>query len=196
VPVFYHRDPLDIRGIARLARESGATVLFTTPALLKRYVRKTRKEDFANLRRVIAGGGKLPPALADLFEDKFGLRPLEAYGSAEASPAAALSVPHFAGEANFQSGWKEGSAGLPLPGLAMKVVDPVTGGHLPPGEEGHLLIKGPAVMKGYLGRPELTALAMRGGWYHTGDAASVDEQGFVSVTGRLKAAGNNCAAAD
>ena len=187
VPAFYHSNPLDVRAIAKLARESGATVLFTTPALLKLYVRKTRKEDLAALRYVIVGGKKLPPELAGLFEDKFGLRPLEAYGSAEASPAAALSVPHFTKGDNFQSGWKEGYAGLPLPGVAMKVADPDTGALLPAGQEGELLVKGPVVMKGYLGQPELTARAMRGGWYHTGDAASIDEEGFVSVSGRLKA---------
>ena len=186
VPVFYHSNPLDVRAMSRLVRESGATVLFATPALLKFYIRKTRKEDFAALRHVITGGMKLPPALAALFEVKFGLHPLEAYGSAEASPAAALSVPHFARGENFQSGWKEGCAGLPLPGVAMKVVDPLSGELLPAGKEGELLIKGPAVMKGYLDRPELTALALRGGWYHTGDAACVDEEGFVSVKGRLK----------
>ena len=188
VPVFYHSNPLDVRAIAKLARESGATVLFATPALLRLYVRRTRKEDLAHLRHVIAGGKKLPPALAGLFEDKFGLRPLEAYGSAEVSPAAALSVPHFDKGGNFQSGWKEGCAGLPLPGVAVKVEDPSTCAPPPPGREGELLVKGPAVMKGYLGRPELTAYAMRGGWYHTGDSASIDEEGFVSVSGRLKAA--------
>lgn len=186
VPACCHSSPLDVRAIAKLARENGATVLFTAPALLKLYIRRTRKEDLAHLRLVIAGGEKMPAALADLFEEKFGLRPLEAYGSAEASPAAALSVPHFAKAPNFQSGWKEGSAGLPLPGLAMKAADPLTGELLPPGREGELLVKGPAVMKGYLGRPDLTALAMRGGWYHTGDAASVDEEGFITVSGRLK----------
>ncbi len=188
VPAYYHSNPLDVRAIARLARENGATVLFTTPALLRLYTRRTRKEDLATLRYVIAGGKKLPPALAGLFEDKFGLRPLEAYGSAEVSPAAALSVPHFNRAPNFQSGWKEGSAGLPAPGVAMKVEDPVTGKPLPAGQEGELLIKGPAVMKGYLGRPELTAYALRGGWYHTGDAASIDEEGFIHVSGRLKPA--------
>ncbi len=189
VPVFFHSNPLDVRAIAKLARENGATALFATPALLKLYTRRTRKEDLASLRYVITGGKKLPPAVAALFEDKFGLRPLEAYGSAEASPAAALSVPHFSKPGNFQSGWKEGCAGLPLPGVAMKVEDPLTGAALPAGQEGELLIKGPTVMKGYLGRPKLTAYAMRGGWYHTGDAASIDEEGFVSVSGRLKTAG-------
>lgn len=188
VPVFYHSDPLDVRAIAKLVRERGATVLFTTPALLRLYVRRTRKEDLATLRHVIVGGRKMPPELAAMFEDKFGLRPLEAYGSAEASPAAALSVPHFAKGGNSQSGWKEGCAGLPLPGVAVKVEDPLTGAALPAGLEGELLIKGPAVMKNYLDRPELTAYAMRGGWYHTGDTASIDEEGFVSVSGRLKTA--------
>ncbi len=186
LPVFYHSNPLGTERMARLARESGAAVLITTPALLKFYIRKARKEDMAGLRYIIAGGGKLPPGLADSFENKFGVRPLEAYGSAEASPVAALSVPHSGKGDNLQSGWQESSAGMPLPGVAMKVIDTVTGGHLPPGKEGQLLIKGPNVMKGYLDRPDLTAAAMRDGWYLTGDTASVDEEGFVSITGRLK----------
>lgn len=195
VPAYYHSNPLDVRAIAALARSKTATVLFTTPALLRLYARRTRKEDLADLRYVIAGGNKLPPSLAARFEDKFGIRPLEAYGSAEVSPAAALSVPHFAKAPNFQYGWKEGSAGLPAPGVAMKVADPLTGGELPPGQEGELLVKGPAVMKGYLGRPDLTARALRGGWYHTGDAASIDEEGFVRVSGRLKPADSPARAA-
>ena len=185
VPVAYHHNPLDAGIMARLVRERGATMLFTTPALLRLYMRKAKKSDFKTLRHVITGEEKLKAALAETFMEKFGVRPLEGYGSTELSPVAALSVPHADLDAEFQTGWKEGSVGLPLPGVAMKVVDFKTGEHLPPGKEGHLLVKGPNVMKGYLNRPELNAGVLRDGWYNTGDVARVDEDGFVTIEDRL-----------
>ena len=185
VPVIYHNNPLDSGIVARLVRERGATMLFATPALLRLYLRKAQKADFATLKYVIVGAEKLKAALAEEFTEKFGIRPLEGYGSAELSPVAALSVPHADKDKTFQTGWKEGSAGLPLPGVAMKVVDLKTDGPLPPGTEGHLLVKGPNVMKGYLNRPGLASEVLRDGWYRTGDMARVDEEGFVTITDRL-----------
>ena len=185
MPVSYHSSPLDAGTIARMVREHGATVFFATPPLLRLYLRKAKKEDFAGLRCVIAGAERLDPALAAEFEKKFGLRPLEGYGSAELSPVAALSVPHADKDSEFQLGWKEGSVGLPLPGVAMKVVDPATLAHLPAGTEGLLLVKGPNVMKGYLNRPDLTADVIKDGWYLTDDAARIDEEGFVTIEDRF-----------
>ncbi|MCX5786224.1 MAG: AMP-binding protein [Elusimicrobia bacterium] len=185
VPVVYHHNPLDAGTMVRLVRERGATMLFATPALLRLYTRKAKKEDLSTLRHVIVGAEKLKASLAEAFRAKFGLRPLEGYGSAELSPVAALSVQHADFDKEFQTGWKEGSAGLPLPGVAMKVVDFKTGGPAAPGSEGHLLVKGPNVMKGYLNRPELSAEALKDGWYRTGDVARVDEEGFVTIEDRL-----------
>ena len=181
VPVSYHSNPLNAGTIARRVREREATVLFATPALLRLYIRKAKKEDFASLRYVLVGAEKLQPSLATAFENKFGLRPLEGYGSAELAPVAALSVPHADKGKEMQTGWKEGSVGLPLPGVAMKVVDPVTREPKPDGGEGLLLVKGPNVMKGYLNRPDLTAKVLKDGWYRTDDLASVDEEGFVTI---------------
>ena len=79
-----------------------------------------------------------------------------------------------------------GSCGLPLPGLAVRIVDPTSMADCAPGQEGELIVRGPNVMLGYLNNPEETARAVRGGWYHTGDLARVDANGFITITGRIK----------
>ena len=94
-------------------------------------------------------------------------------------------MPHADKDKEFQLGWKEGSVGLPLPGVAMKVVDPATREPLPAGKEGLLMVKGPNVMKGYLNAPELTAEAIKDGWYLTDDIARIDEEGFVTIEDRF-----------
>jgi acyl-[acyl-carrier-protein]-phospholipid O-acyltransferase/long-chain-fatty-acid--[acyl-carrier-protein] ligase len=78
----------------------------------------------------------------------------------------------------------EGTVGQPLPGQAARVVDPVSFAALPPGSEGLLLIKGPNVMKGYLGEPLKTAAVLRDGWYVTGDVAVMSREGFIKLVGR------------
>jgi acyl-[acyl-carrier-protein]-phospholipid O-acyltransferase/long-chain-fatty-acid--[acyl-carrier-protein] ligase len=72
-----------------------------------------------------------------------------------------------------------------VPGVAARTVDPETMQTLPVGTEGLLLIYGANVMQGYLGKPELTAKVVRDGWYVTGDMAKIDEEGFITLTGRL-----------
>lgn len=181
----YHPNPLDGAMIAQLARAHQSTILFATPTFLMLYLRKARPEDFATLKYAVVGAEKLKDRLAQAFAEKFGIRPLEGYGATELSPVAALSLPHAEAGGVRQAGWKSGSVGLPLPGVAMKIVDPETGRLLPPGTEGLLLVKGPNVMTGYLNQPELTAAALRDGWYCTGDVARLDRDGFVAITDRL-----------
>jgi long-chain acyl-CoA synthetase len=73
-----------------------------------------------------------------------------------------------------------------VPGLAVRIVDPVKRHDLPVGQEGELIVRGPNVMPGYHNKPEETANALQDGWYCTGDLAKSDANGFLTITGRLK----------
>jgi acyl-[acyl-carrier-protein]-phospholipid O-acyltransferase/long-chain-fatty-acid--[acyl-carrier-protein] ligase len=185
VAVSYHASPVDAARVVALIRDRRCTALFSTPTFLQAYLRRARPGDLASLRLVVAGAERLPPALARAFEERHGVALLEGYGSTELSPVAALSVPDAETDGVYQAGHKPGSVGQPLPGVAARIVDPDTGAPLPPNRPGMLLIRGPGVMAEYLGRPDLTAEAIRDGWYWTGDIASMDEESFITVTDRL-----------
>ena len=82
-------------------------------------------------------------------------------------------------------GAKRGKIGHPLPGVSVRIIHPETGEPLPLGEPGLMLVRGPNVMMGYLGKPEKTAEVLQDGWYNTGDIAKLDEDGFITITDRL-----------
>jgi acyl-[acyl-carrier-protein]-phospholipid O-acyltransferase / long-chain-fatty-acid--[acyl-carrier-protein] ligase len=180
----YHFTPLDAKRIGKLAGESKATVLLATPTFLRSYLRRCTKEEFATLDVVVAGAEKLPTELCDAFEEKFGVRPVEGYGTTELSPLVSVNIPPSRAFDNFQTTLKEGTVGRPVPGVSAKVVHLETGEELSAGQEGMLLVTGPNVMKGYLHREEETAKVIRDGWYVTGDVALIDEEGFIKITGR------------
>ncbi|HNX53635.1 MAG TPA: AMP-binding protein, partial [Pontiellaceae bacterium] len=181
----YHPNPLQPAQVVKLVRDEKLTALLATPTLLQTYLRKAEEDDFRSLRYVITGGEKLPETLADSFEEKFGLRPLQGYGATELSPVISLSLPDRTVEGVRIAGGKPSSAGHPLTNVAARVVDLETGAPRPAGETGLLLIKGPNVMQGYLNAPEKTAEVIRDGWYNTGDIARMDEEGFIYLTDRL-----------
>jgi len=110
---------------------------------------------------------------------------LEGYGCTELAPVISVNVPDFQNGDEMQTGSKSGTVGRPLPGVALKVVDPVTMELLPPNSEGLLLARGSNRMVGYLGQPERTREVLLDGWYITGDIAAIDEEGFVRITDRL-----------
>ncbi len=140
---------------------------------------------FGSLRLAIAGAEKLPPALAELFEDTFGLPAYEGYGATECSPGVSLNAPDFRAAGYYQPGSRRGTVGQPLPGVSVRIVDPDTGEPLDAGEPGMVQIAGPNIMKGYLNRPDRTAKAMDGEWYISGDIGVLDEDGFLTITDRL-----------
>lgn len=183
----YHSHPLELGPIQKLAEKFQPTLALGTPTFLHKYAEKIKKEAFARLKYAIAGAEALYPETVALFEKAFGVRPLEGYGATELSPVAIVSVPDRDG----QTGAKAGMLGQNLPGTAVRVVDPTTLKPLAYGEEGLLLVKGPHVMKGYIGQPDKTAEAVRDGWYFTGDLVSRDRGGFIKFLGRagIKIAG-------
>lgn len=183
--VVFHPNPLDPITVGRLVEKHRVTILLATPTFLQIYLRRVAPEQFSSLRIVLAGAEKLTERLGQEFEETFGVRPLEGYGATECAPVIAAGVPAFRAHGFFQSGTKRGFVGPPVPGVTVRVVDPDTREPLPPNTPGLLLARGPNVMKGYLGRDDLTAEVLVDGWYDTGDIALVDEDGFVKITDRL-----------
>lgn len=181
----YHPNPMDGEKIAQMVREHKSTLLLATPTFLLSYLRRAKREDFASLRLVITGAEKLKSKVADSFEERFGVRPMEGYGATELAPVITLSLPDVEVGGVRQHGSKQGSVGHPIPGVVIRVVDPESGEELETGQAGLMLVKGPNVMLGYLGRPDKTAEAIRDGWYVTGDIGVMDEDGFIRITDRL-----------
>jgi long-chain acyl-CoA synthetase len=130
-----------------------------------------------HLRSCTSGGAAMPVELMRRFEEVFEVTILEGYGLSETSPVASFNI--------SKEERKPGSIGKPIWGTRMKVVDeddnPVARG-----EKGEIVVRGHNVMKGYLGRPDATAEAMRNDWFHTGDIAYEDEDGFFFIVDRKK----------
>jgi acyl-[acyl-carrier-protein]-phospholipid O-acyltransferase/long-chain-fatty-acid--[acyl-carrier-protein] ligase len=181
----YHPSPLDLAAISELVRDYRLTFLMATPTFLQAYMRRCSPEDFGSLEFVLVGAEKLPEWLALAFEDRFGIKPLEGYGATECSPTVSVNTRDFRAPGFRQVGGKRGRIGHPLPGISVRIVDPETREPVPVGTPGLLIVRGPNVMLGYLGKPEKTAEVLQEGWYVTGDIASEDEDGFLTITDRL-----------
>ncbi|HEY7679000.1 MAG TPA: AMP-binding protein, partial [Terriglobia bacterium] len=185
IGVVYHPNPVEAKAIGTLVRRYAVTILVATPTFLQTYTRRCAPEDFGSLRFALAGAEKLPERVALAFEDQFGIRVLEGYGCTECAPVVAANTGDFRAPGFRQVGSKRGKIGQPLPGVAVRIVNPDTGEPVPPGQPGLLLVRGPNIMQGYLGLPEKTAEVLRDGWYVTGDMAFLDEDGFLEITDRL-----------
>jgi len=186
--VVYHPNPLDTRAIGPLVRDHRVTLLLSTPTFLQIYMRAIPSEDFGSVQLIVVGAEKLSERLADAVETYFGVRPLEGYGTTECGPAVSVNLMDFRAAGFHQIGGKRGKIGRVLPGMMARLTDPEdpwSGRSVPAGQPGMLLVRGPNVMLGYLGLEEKTADVLRHGWYCTGDVATVDEDGFLQITGRL-----------
>ena len=180
----YHYSPLEGRQIGKICGKYGATILIGTPTFLRSYTKRCEPQDFAALDVVVTGAEKLPPDVADAFEKRFGIRPLEGYGTTELSPVVSLNVPPSRVVSEFQQASRDGTVGQTIPGVSAKIVNLDTGEDMGIDRSGMLLIRGVNVMKGYLNQPELTAEVIRDGWYTTGDIAEIDADGYIKITGR------------
>lgn len=182
----YHFSPLEATQVGKLTRTYQGTVLLGTPTFLRTYLRKCTPDDFASLNTVVAGAEKLPVELAVAFDHRFGVRPVEGYGTTELSPLVSVNVPASRALKNFQVDAKEGTVGRTVPNVVAKITDlddPKR--ELGANASGMLWIKGPNVMLGYMHRPDLTAEVIVDGWYCTGDVAEIDDEGFITLTGRM-----------
>ena len=133
--------------------------------------------DTSALCTCITGGASMPVEVLRGFEEAFGAIILEGYGLSETSPVACSNHP---GRER-----KPGSIGTPIEGVEMRVVDE-DDNPVEQGEVGEIVIRGHNIMKGYWQKPEATAEAMRGGWFHSGDIARTDEDGYFYIVDRKK----------
>jgi long-chain acyl-CoA synthetase len=141
------------------------------------HVPERERYDVSTLKLCASGGAAMPVELMRGFEEAFGCKVLEGYGLSETSPVASFNHP--------DRERKPGSIGTPIDGVEMKLVDE-EGEEVAQGEVGEIVIRGHNVMKGYWERPEATQEALRDGWFHTGDMARVDEDGYFFIVDRKK----------
>ena len=179
--VVYHASARDGKTIGQLCQQHGCTIFVSTPNLLPIYLAECTPGDFASIRLLWCGGTVLPPELAQSFQEKFKILPLLGYGQTELSPAATLNVPDKDLDGFRQVGNQIGTIGQPLPGVASRIVDPVTFASLPPGQAGILLFFGANVMVGYFNDAAATEQAIRDNWFITGILATMNEDGFITL---------------
>jgi len=164
----------------RLLKTGEFTYFPGVPTMFHYLLQTTRGKQsvaFPNVRLCVSAGAIMPATLNREFEDHLGIRLLDGYGITETSTMVTMNWP--------TGGRILGSCGIPLPGLAVRIVD-ANRRDVEPNQEGELIVHGPNVMPGYHNKPEETRNALRDGWYHTGDLAKRDDTGFVTITGRLK----------
>ncbi|MDX6322557.1 MAG: long-chain acyl-CoA synthetase, partial [Propionibacteriaceae bacterium] len=140
-------------------------------------VKEPGRFDTSTLRVAASGGASLPVEVLRGVERTFGFLLLEGYGLSETSPIASFNHP--------DRPTKPGTIGTPIRGVEFELWD-ADGQPVDDGEIGEIVIRGENVMKGYWNRPDATAEAMRGGWFHSGDLATRDADGYYAVVDRLK----------
>ena len=182
----YHSNPLETKIIGDLCEKHKVTLIAASPTFARHYIQR-KPEQYASLYHLLLGAEKLQPRTAEEIREKIHLEPLEGYGTTEMSPVAAVNVPFDVTlpDGRKVPGNRPGTVGRPLPGTAIKTIDPDTEADLPRGTEGMILVKGPQIMKGYLNRPDATAKVLKDGWYNSGDLGYLDPDGFLKITGRL-----------
>jgi acyl-[acyl-carrier-protein]-phospholipid O-acyltransferase/long-chain-fatty-acid--[acyl-carrier-protein] ligase len=175
--LFLYPTPLHFRVIPEIVYDRNCTLLFGTSSFLAKYAKFANPYDFFNLRYVIAGAEKLADEVHQLWFEKFGIRILEGYGATETSPVLAVNTP---------MAYRSGTVGQFMPCIDYRI-NPISGID----KGGMLHVRGPNIMSGYYlfdapGKLQPPDSEVGAGWYETGDVVSVDEDGFVSIIGRVK----------
>jgi fatty-acyl-CoA synthase len=182
-------DPLEL---FRLVETERVTHLLGVPTIFNAILNHPERSrfDLSSLRLAIIGGAPASPALVANLEEALGVRAMSGYGLTETSPVLTLAVPRAHLEARStpqESQGRRAWTGWPIPGVQLRVIDQ-QGRDVPADGEtlGEIVVRSNVVMEGYYRDPEATAEAFRDGWFHTGDIAVVDADGYVLIKDRAK----------
>ena len=172
-PTVLHPSPLQTKIIPKRIFENNATVLFATDTFLQQYMRASDARGMSSLRLAVCGAERVKDETRQTAERKYSFEVLEGYGVTEASPVLAANQP---------GDIRSGTVGQLLPGIEHRL-DPVEGMD----DGGRLIVRGANIMKGYISADEPGVVKPpEGGWHDTGDVVTVNEEGYVTIKGRLK----------
>lgn len=169
--IFLYPTPLHYRVIPEIIYNKGITILFSSNTFLRGYSKYANPYDLRSLRYLFGGAEKIQDNIRRIYEDKFGIRILEGYGTTEASPFISLNTPLYN---------KTSTVGKLLPGIEYKLQN------IPDILEGdELWIKGNNIMLGYISERKSEVLS-KNEWFNTGDIVTIDSEGFLTIVGRTK----------
>jgi long-chain acyl-CoA synthetase len=173
-------NPREIPLMIDAINKHGVTIFPIVPAMVNGINQSPKVAGLkvGTLKICVSGSAPLPEDTLRSFEARTGGRIVEGYGLTEASPVTHVNPNNGVRKIN--------TIGVPIPGTDCRIVSLEDGRTLGAGEEGELVIRGPQVMKGYWNQPEETAGTLRDGWLHTGDLASMDDDGYFRIVGRKK----------
>jgi long-chain acyl-CoA synthetase len=174
-------NPRDLKFMCKAMKKLKPTALINVPTLYLELMKmpEFKALDFSGYQFFVSGASPFPAESILDFEKIVGQgKVMEVYGMTETTPLIT---------ANPMRGLKKvGSVGIPMVGTEVRLVDPSTGEPVPMGQPGEIVVKGPQVFKGYHNKPEENANSFRNGWFHTGDIAEMDEDGYFFIVDRLK----------
>ncbi len=171
--VFLYPSPLHYRTIPEIIYHLNAKIFFGTDTFFAGYAKKADQYSFYSIRVLVSGAERLRPETRKIYAEKFNRSIFEGYGITETSPVLAVNIPQAS---------KVGTVGQFVTGIEYRV-EKVAGIE----DGGRLFVKGPNIMKGYLMPNEPGVLKSPvDGWYDTGDIVDVDEEGYVTIKGRVK----------
>lgn len=188
INIITYPSPIETKRLADLISINQINVLLATPTFLRGYMKRIDPAQLKSLQLVVTGAEKLPQNLADAFEDKFGVRPMEGYGLTETSPATNVNLPtpHQVADSHSLPAQLNGSVGQLLPGIAIRLADPVTNAPVPLDQPGIIILKGSNIFQGYLRDAKRSKEVLTDdGWFKTGDVGLMDADGFLHIQGRI-----------
>ncbi len=170
---FLFPSPLQVKEIPKLIKETGANVFFATDTFAQQYARNAQDGDLSCIELMVCGAERVKEETRELYKRRFNVELLEGYGATEASPVIAVNAPGHN---------KHGTVGKFLQGIEWRL-------EAVPGIEGgkKLFVRGPNVMRGYLDPTKPFGIdLLPQGWHDTGDVVDVDDEGYITILGRVK----------